>query len=266
MERITAIVLAGDRTGADDSAGLFGGRKALLRLHDRPMTGYVLEALFKAKAVGDTYLVANRALEIKEGLVYAGEDVRRIHFLEGAETPVKSVIKTITDLKLNFPIMILTGDNPLLTPDILDWFTAAASEEDEADVVVALVEKSAVEATYPAIKRTYYKLKGEGYGGCNLYMLKTPKAMEAANYWLGVERDRKKALKLIASFGFGTLLGALFRTLSLEKGLLRASQTLGASVKAVMVPDPRIAIDVDKESDVAIVKGLLTPGEGDVKS
>ncbi|MEE8295197.1 MAG: nucleotidyltransferase family protein [Sphingomonadales bacterium] len=257
MERLAAIVLAGDRTGDDQAAGLFGGRKALLKLAGRAMAGYVLEALAKAKTIGDTYVVANRALEIKEGLIFSGEDVRRVHFLEGADTPVRSVLKTIKDLKLNFPILILTGDNPLLTPDIIDWFTNAALKEDEADVVVALVEKSRVVADYPKMRRTYYHLKGESYGGCNLYALLTPKALGAATFWLGVEKDRKKALKMVASFGFTTLLGALFRTLTIEKALQRASKTLKAEVRALMVPTGRIAIDVDKPDDVPIVEEIL---------
>lgn len=257
MERLTAIVLAGDRTGDDQAAGLFGGRKALLKLAGRAMAGYVLEALEKAQTIGDTYVVANRALEIKEGLVYSGEDVRRVHFLEGADTPVQSVLKTIRDLKLNFPILILTGDNPLLTPDIIDWFTSSALKEDEADVVVALVEKSRVVAEYPKMRRTYYHLKGESYGGCNLYVLMTPKALNAATFWLDVEKDRKRALKMIASFGFTTLLGALFRTLSIEKALQRASVTLKAEVRGLMVPTARIAMDVDKPDDAPVVEEIL---------
>ena len=264
MERLTAIVLAGDRTGSDQAAGLFGGRKALLKLAERAMAGYVLEALEKSKTIGDTFVVANRALEIKEGLVFSGEDVRRVHFLEGANTPVQSVLKTIKDLKLGFPILILTGDNPLLTPDIIDWFTEAALKEDEADVVVALVEKSRVVAEYPKMRRTYHHLKGESYGGCNLYALMTPKALDAATYWLDVEKDRKKALKLVASFGFGTLLGALFRTLTIEKALVRASKTLKAEVRALMVPNARIAMDVDKPDDVPIVEEILKAGKKNV--
>ncbi len=263
MERLSTIILAGDRTGADEAAGLFGGRKALLKLAGRAMAGYVLEALEGAGAIGDIYLVSNRVLEIKEGLIFSGEDVRRIHFLEGAATPVKSVLKTIRDLKLEFPILVLTGDNPLLTPDILNWFLDGARAEAEADVVVALVEESRVKAEHPEMRRTYYHLKGEGYGGCNLYCLKTPKALDAATNWLDVEKNRKKALKLVASFGVSTLLGVLFRTLSLEKALARASKTLGAEVRALLVPDPRIAMDVDKPSDASVVEAILKSERGD---
>lgn len=263
MERVSAIVLAGDRTGNDEAAGLFGGRKALLRLAGRAMAGYVIEALEKAKPIGDIYLVANRVLEIKEGLIYSGEDVRRIHFLEGAKTPVSSVLKTIRDLKLAFPVLVLTGDNPLLTPEIVTWFVRGALAEAEADVVFALVERSKVKATYPKMRRTYYNLKGEGFGGCNLYLLKTEKALAAATYWLNVEKNRKKALKLVASFGWRTLLGAIFRTLTLEKALARASVTLGAEVRALMVEDPRIAIDVDKTADVPVVEEILKAKHGE---
>lgn len=262
MERITALVLSGDRTGNDQAAGLFGGRKALLRLAGRPMAGYVLEALTKAKRVGDIYLVANKALEIKEGLIYAGEDVRRIHFLEGEETPIKSVLKTIKDLKLSYPVLVVTGDNPLLTPKIVDWFVREAGREKDADIVFAVVEKSRVEAEYPKMRRTYHKLKGGAYGGCNLYFLKSEKAIGAANFWLKIEKDRKKAVKMLAAFGFTTLLGALFRTLTLERGLSRASKALGAEVRALLVPNPRIAMDVDKERDAEIVGEILQAENG----
>ncbi len=107
------------------------------------------------------------------------------------------------------------------------------------------------------MRRTYYHLKGESYGGCNLYVLMTPKALDAVTFWLDVEKDRKKALKMVASFGFTTLLGALFRTLSIEKALEKASVTLKAEVRGLMVPTARIAMDVDKPDDAPIVEEIL---------
>jgi hypothetical protein len=181
----------------------------------------------------------------------------RTRFLEGGVSPVNSVLKTIETLKPAFPVLILTADNPLLTAPAIDDFCHRARAGERADIVFALAEMSRLQAEYPGARRTFVKLKGEGYSGCNLYALLNTDALNAARFWLKVEADRKKTFTMIAGFGFGTLIRVITRTITLDEALVRASRVLGAVVRPVLVEDVRIAIDVDRVEQAGLVRTML---------
>lgn len=253
----TAIVLAGDRTGKDPARGLFGGRKALLRLAGRPMVGYVLAALSAARAVGDIFVVANRAQKIEQGLKAAGEKTRRARFIEGTDSPVKSVIRAIEQLKLKYPVLVVTGDNPLLTTREAESFCRKALAARGFDVAVAVAEKSRLMREMPEARRTFVPLKGDAWGGCNMFALLNESALNAARFWIEVERNRKKTVHMVAALGLPVLFGSLTRTLSLEEGFRKVSARLGARILPLPVDDIRVAMDVDKPADAAAVEAAL---------
>ena len=255
--RFTALVLAGDRAKDDPLAGTFPGRKALLDINGRPMISYVLDAVEGAQAVSDVYVVANQVKDIEQGLIKCGRNIKRTRFVEGGASPVNSVLKTVETLKPAFPVLVLTADNPLLTPKAIDDFCHQARAEEGADVAFALAEMSRLRAEFPGGRRTFVKLKGEGYSGCNLYALLNLKALNAARFWLKVEADRKKTFAMVAGFGFGNLIRVITRTIPLEEALVRASKVLGAVVRPVLVEEVRIAIDVDRVKQAELVRNIL---------
>lgn len=255
--RFTAIVLAGDRPPDDEMAGTFPGRKALLDINGKPMIAWVLDAAEGAKAIADIFVVANGVREIEQGLSASGRNVKRVRFIEGAASPAESVLKTIQTLKLPLPVLILTGDSPLLDATVLDDFCRRSLAESGADATFALAARSALEARYPGGRRTFVKLKGEAYSGCNLYALLAPKALDAVRFWRTVEKDRKKTLAMIRGLGFGTFLRVLTRTITLEEALRRVSPVLGAELRAILAANPRIAIDVDRPNQADMVRDIL---------
>lgn len=256
----TALVLAGDR-GASEAEN-FGGRKALLELGGKPMICHVLVALKGAASTIDVYIIANDVQDIEQGLVRAGEDVRRIRFLEGENTPVKSIIKILKILKPPYPVLVCTADNPLLSASTIDDFCKAAEKIRHVDVAVALVEKSRFEARFPNTSRSFVNLKGDGYKGCNLFAVFGRGALPVMRFWLEVERDRKKAWKLVSAFGFAMLFRVLFRRITLDEAFARASTVMGARVKPVLMDDVKIAFDVDRQHHVDIVAPLLEEQDG----
>ena len=65
-------------------------------------------------------------------------------------------------------------------------------------------------------------------------------------------------LRLAAALGPGTLLAYLCGGLTLEAGLGRLSRRVGAQLGAVLLDDPRAAVDVDSVADFELVERLLT--------
>ena len=262
----TAILLAGDRP-ADALARISPGqRKALLVLQGRPMILFVLDTLLAARHVGNIVVVANRIAEIErnaalQALVGKHAHGHRITFREGAGSPATSVLKIIDESRFEGAVLVTTADNPLLSPATLDIFCAAVLK-DSADAAVGLARERDIRAAFPHAKRTYIRLKGEGYSGCNLFALTPGAGSKAARAWSEVESRRKKPWQLILHFGAWTLLRALCGRLDLDAALGAVSRSISLTVKAVVLDDPVAAMDVDREDHIAIADRVLAARAG----
>jgi hypothetical protein len=153
-----------------------------------------------------------------------------------------------------FPLLITTADHALLTPEMVEAFLAGARG---ADVAFALVERSLVERVHPDTKRTWLRLGDGDYSGANLFALSTPASREALAFWSRVEKDRKKALRIIAYFGPVLLLRALTRTISLDAALAKIGRRMAMTLKAVGGPFTEAALDLDKPHDVELAEMIF---------
>lgn len=261
---VTTIILAGDR-GPDDPVATAAGvaRKALAPVAGIPMLAWVLGALREGGLTGRVLIVANRCYELKDNAaVRAAVEARggTVTFLEGAATPVSSVLSVLEKYDGLYPVFLTTADNALLAGKTVANFL------DEAlgaygDVAAGLVTRRTVEAAFPEPGRTFIPLKGDAYTGCNMFVLKSPLALNALRFWLGVERDRKKALRLVAAFGLGTLLLALLRRLDIKMAMRRVSKAVGAETQAVIVDDALAAMDVDRPKHLKLAEDVLGGGQ-----
>jgi molybdopterin-guanine dinucleotide biosynthesis protein A len=254
----TAILLAGDRPGDMLAQLAPRKRKALLVLHGRPMVLYVLETLLAARHVGNVIVVANNVAEIQnasELKAFLGAVGGRIAFCEGAVSPAASVLKCMEDMRIDGPVLVTTADNPLLTAQTFDDFCEKASGNEGA--VVGLARERDILAVFPGVKRTFIRLGGEGYSGCNLFALAPAVAAKAARAWTQVEGRRKKPWQLIHHFGILTLLRAVCGLLDLDGAMIAASRFLGFTVKAIVLNDPSAAMDVDRPDHIAVAERVL---------
>ena len=267
----TAILLAGDRP-ADALARISPQqRKALLPLMGRPMILYVMETLLAARHVGDIIIVANRIsdLESQPDLLAFIANIpsgRRVTFREGAGSPATSVLKTMEDLRFTGAVLVTTADNPLLVPATLDAFCAEVLKDPTVDAAVGLARERDIRAAYPHVKRTYIRLKEDGYSGCNLFALAPGTGPKASLAWSQVERQRKKPWQLILHFGLWTLVRALCGRLDLDGALRAVSRSMGLTVRAIVLADPVAAMDVDRLDHVAVAEGVLASRSGQVAS
>ena len=256
----TAILLAGDRPNDVLAQQSPGKRKALLLLRDRPMILYVLETLLAAKHVGAIVIVANRVgdIESNEALQAVVKTAgARISFREGAGSPATSVLKTMEEMRFDGAVLVTTADNPLLTPATLDTFCVAVMADKSIDAAVGLARESDIRPAFPHVKRTFIRLGGEGYSGCNLFALTPGAGPKAARAWSEVEGRRKKPWQLVLHFGVGTLLRALLGMLDLTAAMKAASRTMGLTVQAIVLDDPVAAMDVDRPDHIPIANEVL---------
>jgi GTP:adenosylcobinamide-phosphate guanylyltransferase len=256
--RFTALVLAGSR-GPDDPVASAAGvaHKCLAPVAGVPMLVRVVETLTACSPVDRIAVMLEDPtladqLPALRPLIAAG----RCTLLRTAATPSLSVQRALDELPDPLPLLVTTGDHPLLTPEIVEYFCAAARQSG-ADLAAGLTPAAAIRKAYPDAQRTYLRFRDERYSGANLFAVLKPQGRRAIAFWRRVEQERKRPWRLVRAFGWRSLVAYLLGRLSLDDAMTRASRVIGARVVAVVMPQAEAAIDVDKPSDLELVETIL---------
>ena len=247
---LTALVLAGSRGPSDPMALAEGVRhKALIPIAGRPMIARVLDALRRTPAI------ARIAISIEDTQALAGltDDCE---ILPAQSSPAASVLAAVE--KLKSPLLLTTGDHPLLRPE---WISYFLDRLPAADITAALAGSEKVLTAVPGAKRTFLRFSDGAYSGCNLFYLANSQAENAVRFWREMEAHRKQPLKLASRLGPLTALRYATGTLPLGDALKRLSKLAGAKAGIVEMPDGFAAVDVDKPSDLALVRKILESEE-----
>ncbi len=99
-----------------------------------------------------------------------------------------------------------TADHALLESAWVDEFAAAAAADPDADAFIGLARSEAVLAAAPNTQRTWLKFPDGAYSGCNLFLLRTPAALNIVRFWQQLEAERKKPLSLLRRLGLSYVL------------------------------------------------------------
>lgn len=254
----TALVLAGSR-GPDDPVARAGGvaHKCLVPVAGVPMVVRVVEALAACPSV-DRIALALEDPALLDGLPALRPLVAtgRCALLATAATPSLSVRRALDEMGDPLPLLMTTGDHPLLTPELVEYFCAAARKTG-ASLVAGLTPASVIQKAYPEAERTYLRFRDERYSGANLFAIFAPDGRRAVAFWRRVEQARKRPWRLVRAFGWRPLVAYLLGRLTLDDAMARASQVIGARIAAVVMPYAEAAIDVDKPADLALVETIL---------
>lgn len=254
IEEWTAIVLAGERPDGDPLARELGvSAKSLIEIGGKTMLSRVVRALLDSSKIKRVLVLAqmiDRIAESEPSDILSDPRVELARSGNGIATSIEAVIGK---RQAPWPVLVTTADNALLTPERVDEFL---DQVGRADVAVGLGKRSIVEQEFPETKRTWLKFSDGHFSGANLFALKTERCLPALRHWRAVEQDRKKGIKLIASFGPVLLARVLTRTIGLMDGLAKAGQKMGFDAKAVIL-DAESPIDVDKAEDIELVERII---------
>jgi len=248
--KVEAVVLAGALN--DGKLGQVSTAKyeALIPISDRPMVSYVVDALRGAACVERTVVVGPRELApVLDGT--AG-----VAWVESRGSMVENIKVGIDHSKPVGPVLLVTSDIPLITPEAIDDFVRRCGET-AADIYYPIVRRETNERAYPGVKRTYVRLKDGVFTGGNLALIE-PEVVPACEVM--IERAvsmRKKPLKLSRMLGFKFIFKLLFNRLTLAEIEDRVQRILGFRGVGVESPYPEVGIDVDKPEDLALVEKVL---------
>jgi GTP:adenosylcobinamide-phosphate guanylyltransferase len=258
---VTAIVLAGDRANDPLSLAFHGVRKALVLLAGEPMLVHVLRTLQSMPQVRTIIVGANRVDEIRNdktvGAYVRSQTGSLIEFAEGDRSPARSVAKILRTYGSNGPVLVTTADNVLMSHAAVGKVLGTLTTSTTADVTVAFAREQEIREQWPGVRRTYLRFAGEGYSGCNMFLLSGNKAVRAVDFWIGVEQDRKRPWRLVSKFGWLTLLRVVCGRLDLVKAMAVASSVMNVVVASIVLDDPLAAMDIDRIEHWRIAEAIL---------
>ena len=141
-------------------------------------------------------------------------------------------------------LLLTTGDHPLLTPETLRAFWAAAEQGDH-EVAVGLASYPAVQAAFPTLGGRPPALFRWGLLRNQPFLLSRRAGGGVLTFWREVEALRKRPDKMLRTLGLGLAARYLAGRLSLTSALEALSERTGALCRAIPVDDPDAAVDVD---------------------
>ena len=185
----------------------------------------------------------------------AGEEVL-VFFVDPRTGAAGSVLAAIERGEVSYPLLVTTGDHPLLTAEMVRHFADAAWRTG-ADVAVGLATAETILAAHPRSVRTFFRLGATRVSGCYLFAVRNARALALLRLWQDIEKNRKKPWRIVSAFGPVAIIRFLTGTPTLDGAFALVSRRLGLTVAPVLMPFAEAAIDVDKPADKELAEAIL---------
>ncbi len=246
-----AVVLAGG--GKSDPLALQEGvlNKSFISVRGRPLVGYILSALANSPSIKKIIVVGP-----EEGLVELAEQGYLFTAVTGRESMLDNIDAGLKAAAPDGLCLLSTGDIPLVDSKMIEDILTLCGPYN-ADLYYPIVSGKRCSQRFPCTKRTCVRLKEGSFTGGNLALIRAS--------WFHGSRDRletfiasrKHPLKLLRIFPPWFIMKYLFHRLSLEDVENHLSRLLSFTARAVPCPFVELATDVDKPSDLEVVKREL---------
>ncbi len=248
---VEAVVLAGGgkQEPLTEQEGV--KNKAFIEIYGRPLLGYVLQALNEAPSVGKVVVVGPEP-EL-QSLLNRGYEFtimpERGSMLDNLAAGFEAVDRDRLAL-------VVTGDIPLLKPGVVEEFLGFCGNL-ENDFYYPVLRKEAFARLFPETERTYVRLKEGLVTGGNLGLIRPAWFLDNRARLEMFISYRKKPLKLIKILPFILIIKYVCKTLSISDLEAFLSKLLKLEARAVICELVELGIDVDKVSDLDLVKQAL---------
>ncbi len=225
--------------------------KAFIMLHGRPLLAYILQALREAPSV-DRVVVVGPKSEL-EMLRQEGYD---FEIVPEKESMLDNVAACFESADQNRLCLVVSGDIPLLDAGVIEEFLKLCAPYNH-DFYYPILNRETCQLRFPETERTYVRLKEGHITGGNIGLINTG--------WFLSNRDRlemfisyrKKPLKLLRILPLSLIIKYLLKRLSVTDLERSISRLLCFKARAVPCDCVEIGIDVDKISDLELVRKTL---------
>ncbi len=247
---MNAIVLAGGPLDAVAKTDPHAPNKAFIKVGGTELVTRTLLALRASPLIHRIIVVAPLSAHAHPALELADElrpDGKRIS---------DSLASGIRSLEPDAQALIAPSDLPILSVAAVNEYVSQAVSLD-ADITYGCLERRIHEAAYPQVPHTWARLRDGTFCGAGLVTLRPRTYPKLAFVLEKLGAARKNPFALATLFGWDTLLRFALRRLTMVAAEARASQIVGASVRAVISTHPEIAVNVDRVSDIALAEQLV---------
>lgn len=243
----TAVVVAGSPNNGALRACSPVAYEALIPIGGRPMVRYVVDALLLTP-------------DVREVLVVGPPELARVlpeaRIIPARAGIMENVLAGLDAAKEREPVLVATGDIPLLTPEAVADFLERC-RESPADLYYPVIRRSAVERRYPGIRRTYVRLREGSFTGGNLFLVRPDVARKVADLAERLLFYRKRPWRMGGMIGLALPVKYLLGRLSLREAQEKVCRMLGVRGAVIISPYPEIGVDVDRPADLALVAKIL---------
>ena len=259
MTKITALILAASRKGAEDEVAKLNNvsHKCLSPVLGTIMLERVVNAIRAGKYIDRIFIsiesaeIIDRAPALKAMLADG-----TIQFVPSADNLFSSIQDAVEAIDAPFPLLISTGDNALHTTEMVDYFCDELISND-SDASVGMTPAQTILDAYPDGKRAFHELKGGGWSSCNLYGLKDNKALLAAKAFETGGQFGKQPSRLRKAFGLGFFLKYKLKLATLDGLAGHLSRRWKLKLAPLQMPFADAPIDIDNVGDFHRTERIL---------
>ncbi|MDK2801701.1 MAG: hypothetical protein PWP27_2484 [Clostridiales bacterium] len=248
---VNALILAGEENTNNYKHNKLGVPvKALINIHGKPMVQYVIDTLKKCKLIDKIGVIGPY-----DKLYHLLKD-KVDYIIDGKGLIIDNVIEGVAYLGTEKYLLICTCDIPMLTVESVTDFIVKA-QSTQADLCYPIVDKTINDRKLPGIERTYTKIKEGTFTGGNLFYVHPnviDKCCEKARQLIAY---RKNVFKMAKILGWKALILLFTKRLTIKQVESRFSQIFNVNARAIISDYPELANDVDKPSDLALIKKQL---------
>lgn len=225
--------------------------KALLDINGRRMIDWIIDALRGTPQI-------KRIILIGDSRVFPEDIKNRVDvFIEDTGSFMKNIERVYELSKYEYSVFV-PADVPLITSSIYrKTFELCENFEKGCYLYVLVNEKSDVEKKFPGTKRTYWKLKGGHYKIGNILPIRRELYPSAINFGYKLLKVRKSPIKMASVFPLWFMIKALFHLATLKDCEVVVCDITERRGRAVPIPFPEIAVDVDKKEDLIFVRKVM---------
>jgi GTP:adenosylcobinamide-phosphate guanylyltransferase len=254
--RADAVIMA----GADNSGRLArvsdASYEALIEINGKTMLEWVLGGVFQAERV-DRIIVVGPVDPLGNVIGRLSEAQRGRMVLVGQRgSMIDNLMAGIEQVPDSRKALVLSSDIPFVTGEALDGFIELC-EEMPAQVHYSLITKSANEARFPGVQRTYINMADAVVTGGNAFMVEPDVVRRNYELIKQAMSMRKKPFALLSMLGLSFIVKYLIGRLTIADVENKAKAWLDIVGRGVIVPYAEIGVDVDKPSDYELACRVL---------
>lgn len=255
----TTIILAGGKIEEDLAARTKEKAKAFIKINGKYMVEYVVEALRGSEKIKEIILVSD--LNITPGSVKEKVD----KCVQSGSNMIETLLKGVDAAAAHYDnsvesVLVVPCDMPLIDKHCAEEFldnARALYEQKNARIIYGIVEKQNYIRKFPAMKRTYLKLKDGAFCGTGFFYMDREVVKNLKSIFEKISGFRKKPWQAVSMLGFFTIIKLLTRQLTIKDLEEKAEKFLGCASKTVVLRDPVSAVNVDSVEDLIEVEKIL---------